>query len=112
MTDARTSVATAFKNLAINHMAAKDKIRLNEFLEDLNRWQPCAVSLRQSKLPFIFNDTAVWEEADATDEAGKLRTKFFKMLRISRKGSNLCKTDLLAPFTSMTLSSSSISRTN
>ena len=94
-------VAIVFKNLAIKHMAAKDKTRFNEFLEDLAKWRPCAISLRQSGFPFIFNDTAVSEEADATDEVGKLRTKFFTILRTSRKGSNLCKIDFLAPFKSM-----------
>ena len=49
--DARTSVAIAFKNLAIKHMAAKDKTRFNEFLEDLAKLRPCAVSLQQSGPP-------------------------------------------------------------
>ena len=63
---------------------------------------PCAVSLRQFGIPFIFNDTAVWEAADATDEVNRLRTKFTALLRSSRKGGNSCKHDFLAPFKSIT----------
>ena len=83
-------------------MAAKDKNAFNELLEELSKWRACAVSLRQFGLPFIFNDTAVWEAVDATDEVNKLRTNFTALLRSSRKGSNLCKHDYLAPFKSIT----------
>ena len=47
-TDARITAAVIFMNAAIKHMAAKDKNALNEFLEALTKWRPCAVSLRQS----------------------------------------------------------------
>ena len=100
--DARTIVAVSFRNAAIKHMAAKDKNALNEFLEELTKCRPCAVSLRQFGLPFIFNDTAAREAADATDEANKLRTKFAALLRSSRKAGKSCKQDFLAPFSSVT----------
>ena len=44
----------------------------------------------------------MWEDANTTEEVCTLRTKFNKMLRSNRRGSNSYETDRLAPFTSMT----------
>ena len=100
-TDARITVATAFKNFAIKQMAAKNADMLGEFLGNLGKWKPCAVSLRQSGLPPIFNDITICDNANTTEEVSTMRTKFNKALRRNRRGSNSYKTDLLAPFTSM-----------
>ena len=43
-TDARTIVPVSPRNVAIKHMAAKDKNALNECLEELTKWRPCSVA--------------------------------------------------------------------
>jgi hypothetical protein len=83
--ETRTAEAIALKIRAVEHMAVNNKAELKVLIEELENWQPCAASLRNSGIAHIFDDHTVWAGATLSERAFALRSKFLKTMRQNRR---------------------------
>ena len=83
--ESRTSEAIALKIRAVEYMAVNNKAELKVLIEELENWQPCAASLRNSGIAHIFDDHTVWAIAAFSERAFALRTRFLKTMRQNRR---------------------------
>ena len=83
--ESRTAEAIALKIRAVEYMAVDNKAELKILIDELENWQPCATSLRNSGIAHIFDDHTVWAGAAFSERAFALRTRFLKTMRQNRR---------------------------